>query len=186
MVSMSTIVLNVARQGTGRQFYSILPKNTQSQKVWNESAVSPACDQLFLNRPKLRRHYCDAHKKWLNNRTCKHCFKLFDRKDKKGHMRIQGILMENFVTDTKAQAPATLFSPGYIHVPYLCEIFTRQLRSHFLKHMHHSMSSPGYTHVPYLWEIFLRQLETGESFHDREDCLLNALSVMQKSSSRSS
>ena len=46
----------------------------------------PACDQLFLSRGKLRRHYFDAHKKWLHNRTCLLCLKVFAKeKERRAH-----------------------------------------------------------------------------------------------------
>ena len=132
-------------------------EHSESKKYGKNLLYCPACDQLFLNRPKLRRHYFDAHKKWLNNRTCFLCLKVFDRERQvrthentehfngKFCCRYKNLFkcLKEFTTYEELQQHYPVDHP--IQDTYTCHIcgkcFTRQFRSHFMRHVQkHSMT----------------------------------------------
>ena len=117
----------------------------------------PACDQLFLRRGKLRRHYLDAHKKWLHNRTCLLCLKVFAKeKERRAHETTEhfnGKLCCRYKNVLKCMKEFETYEELQQHYPidhqfqeiYTCHIcgdsFKKQCRSLYIRHVQkHSMT----------------------------------------------
>ena len=129
-----------------------------TQKRFKRLLYCPECDQVFIHRGKLRRHYFDAHKKWLNNRTCLQCLKVFVKeKDRRAHettehfkrklcCRYRNVLkcLQEFNTYDELQQHYLSIDHQFqeIYTCHICgESFKKACRSHYLRHVQkHSMT----------------------------------------------
>ena len=132
-------------------------EHSETKRSGKKLLYCPACDQLFLKRVKLRRHYFDAHNKWLNNRTCLLCLKVFDKERQvRSHEyseHLNGKFCCRYKNLHKCMKEFTTYEELQQHYPvdhqiqesYTCHIcgkcFTKQYRSHFIRHVQkHSMT----------------------------------------------
>ena len=122
------------------------------------------CDQLFLERQPLRKHYLDAHNKWCNKKTCLLCLKEFDKyndtvyheqtehenrnfccrfKHVEKSKQNKDVCQKEFTTYEELQQHYSTEHP--VQETYTChicgEFFKKQYRAKYLRHVkQHSMT----------------------------------------------
>ena len=115
------------------------------------------CDQLFLKRQTLRKHYLDAHNNWCNDKTCLLCLKEFDSyKDARYHEQVEhnngkfccryrhgSNCDKEFTTYDDLQQHYLIEHPFQeTYTCHLCgEFFEKKYRARYLRHIEqHSMT----------------------------------------------